>query len=154
MTVEDVLTESRRLGIVLEAHGSTLRYRAPQGMLTPELKDALRHHKAEILAHLRYHQKYPGDGPPGDAELREIEDRVYADGFVLLWSIVLQEMVAFYRDEDDKVRITPGVVAYSVEELGRLFADGTEVAASTLRLIHEAKRLGGGAVISSEGEPS
>lgn len=53
MTAEDVLTESRRLGIVLEAHGSTLRYRAPQGILTPELKDGLRQHKGEVLALLR-----------------------------------------------------------------------------------------------------
>ena len=65
MTVEDVLTESRRLGIVLEAHGSTLRYRAPQGMLSPELKDALRHHKAQILALLRRQPERPvGDGQP------------------------------------------------------------------------------------------
>ena len=49
MNVPSLLTETVRRGIALEAHGDTLRYDAPAGTMTPELKDRLREHKAELL---------------------------------------------------------------------------------------------------------
>ncbi len=49
MNAPSLLTETSRRGIALEAHGGTLRYDAPAGTMTPELKDHLREHKAELL---------------------------------------------------------------------------------------------------------
>ncbi len=49
MNVPSLLTETVRRGIALEAHGDTLRYDAPAGTMTTELKDCLREHKAELL---------------------------------------------------------------------------------------------------------
>jgi len=40
-------------GVILEANGDRLRYRAPAGALTPELKRELVAHKAELLAMLQ-----------------------------------------------------------------------------------------------------
>lgn len=50
MTAQAVLNEARRLGITLEARGSTLHIEAPSGSLTPELRAALADRKADLLA--------------------------------------------------------------------------------------------------------
>ena len=49
MTTVELLTTCRQAGIHLEAAGDKLRYEAPPGTLTPELRDTLTHHKAELL---------------------------------------------------------------------------------------------------------
>jgi hypothetical protein len=49
MTPTDLLTELSCRGVMLEAKGNRLRYRAPQGILTPELRQALAEHKTSIL---------------------------------------------------------------------------------------------------------
>ena len=41
MTSGETLAELERLGVVLEPNGNKLRYRAPQGALTPELREAI-----------------------------------------------------------------------------------------------------------------
>ena len=60
MTSCETLAELDRRGVVLEPNGDTLRYRAPQGALTPELREAITENKAEILSTLRR----VGDGQP------------------------------------------------------------------------------------------
>ena len=53
MTSCETLAELDRRGVVLEPNGDKLRYRAPQGALTPELREAITENKAEILSTLR-----------------------------------------------------------------------------------------------------
>jgi hypothetical protein len=53
MTTEQLLLTCRQAGIVLSAQGDTLELDAPCGALTPELRDRLARHKAELLAVLR-----------------------------------------------------------------------------------------------------
>ena len=53
MTSGETLAELERLGMVLEPNGNKLRYRAPQGALTPELREAITENKAEIISTLR-----------------------------------------------------------------------------------------------------
>ena len=60
MTSGETLAELERLGVVLEPNGDKLRYRAPQGALTPKLREAITENKAEILSTLRR----VGDGQP------------------------------------------------------------------------------------------
>ena len=68
MTSGETLAELERLGVVLEPNGDKLRYRAPQGALTSELREAMEENKAEILSTLRR----VGDGqlPPLDRPLK------------------------------------------------------------------------------------
>lgn len=49
MTMQDVLRETSRLGIHLEVCEDRLRYRAPKGSMTPELRAALVAHKTTLL---------------------------------------------------------------------------------------------------------
>jgi hypothetical protein len=62
MSTAELLNEVRKRGIVLEAQGDELRYRAPKGTLAPDLVDALKSHKAEILAVLQGQQPTAGKG--------------------------------------------------------------------------------------------
>jgi hypothetical protein len=49
MNAAKLLEEARALGIVLSGSVGRLRYKAPAGRLTPELRQALTAHKAAIL---------------------------------------------------------------------------------------------------------
>ena len=53
MTVEFLLTELRRRGVELAVDDDQLRYRAPRGILTAELRTVLIARKVELLAALR-----------------------------------------------------------------------------------------------------
>jgi len=88
-----------------------------------------------------YRLKYP-DAQATDDELEEIAESVRTEGYVLLWSKELSDLVLFYRDKETKSEIPPGFVPYSVKELCELFG-GNPVSEHELRLIHEAKKRGG-----------
>lgn len=61
MTAADLLIELKTRGVELRPEGDNLRYRAPSGALTPELRDAVKTRKAELLAALRDRQPAPTD---------------------------------------------------------------------------------------------
>ena len=50
MTLLGLLVELKRLNVKLSLAGDKLRLEAPAGVLTPELKEALRQHKAALIA--------------------------------------------------------------------------------------------------------
>ncbi len=56
MNPATLLSDLRRRGVELTAEGDRLRYRAPRGVLSPELLDDLRSHKREILAKLTQYE--------------------------------------------------------------------------------------------------
>ncbi|MBM4463422.1 MAG: hypothetical protein FJ012_08815 [Chloroflexi bacterium] len=63
----------------------------------------------------------------------------------------LAEVIAFIEDDSFNSRVPCGIVAYTGEELKELFDEGKpELSPEALRLIHEAKKAGGGHVISHE----
>ena len=49
MTAAELITTATRQGIKLTAEGNTLRVAAPAGTMTPELREALRRRKQELL---------------------------------------------------------------------------------------------------------
>ena len=50
MTTNELLTRLQKLGVRLWAEGGELKVSAPKGVLTAELRDALKAKKAELLA--------------------------------------------------------------------------------------------------------
>ncbi len=50
MNTLDLLAEFKRLNVKLSLAGDKLRFEAPAGVLTPEIKEALRQHKAALIA--------------------------------------------------------------------------------------------------------
>ena len=49
MTIQELLTESSRLGVRLEAHEGRIRYEAPRGVITPMFREALLAQKPMLL---------------------------------------------------------------------------------------------------------
>jgi len=50
MTPAELLAKLERLNVKVSLAGDKLRLEAPAGVLTPELKEALRQHKAALIA--------------------------------------------------------------------------------------------------------
>jgi hypothetical protein len=103
----------------------------PASRVPKELMNEIKQYKDDLL-----------DVLPKDAELDDIVRHVREDGYVLLWSNVLEDSVAFIHDDFDPVRLPHGFVPYTLSELSKLFADGS-LSADSLRLIHVAKKHGG-----------
>ena len=118
MTGGQVLAVLKSRGVVLEPQGDRLHYRAPRGILTPELRQALAEHKAEIMALLRRPRLVLAP-PRWHAE--EVGRRVEEEGVCVFWSDVLREMIAFVKDEAYLDKVPAGVVVFRPDELELLF---------------------------------
>ena len=49
MNVEQILSYVRQKGVVLIADGDRIKYKAPSGIMTPELAETIKTHRQEIL---------------------------------------------------------------------------------------------------------
>ncbi|GEM_PF-1890442 len=166
MNTADVMVgKLKARGIALEVHGDKLRW-SPLDALSPEEVAELRQHKTELMAVLRHNDqtaercelspvsRFAFDGEhknPNEAELGYVAAKLVKDGYCLLWSNIVQDLVAFYMTEADRVKVPPGFVQYSDNELSELFGDGKKSPSREhIWLIHEAKKLGNCRVIGFE----
>lgn len=87
MSVAEFLSDLRRRDVIVAAEGDRIKCSAPPGALTPELRDALRARKADVLAFLRTAQALAEEspalvpvGPPrhGAAAGRDVHATIYA----------------------------------------------------------------------------
>ncbi len=148
MEAQAILDRLYSLGIEVTISRDKLQLE-PGSRVPEELVEELKSHKQDIiLLEKGYHLRYPGNQVT-DQELTELEARVERDGYVLLWSNALNDFVAFYKTEADRGKIPPGFVPYNDKELCELFGKDSSPGKHTLRLIHEAKKLGG-CVIDNE----
>ena len=152
MEATAILDKLHSLGIGVTVSGDKLLLE-PGSSVPKELVEELKEHKPEVMGLLKlrgYHLRYPGNQVT-DQELTEIENRVLTRGYVLLWSNSLNDFVAFYKTEADREKIPPGFVPYSDKELFELFGKSSSPRKHTLRLIHEAKKLGARVVDDESG---
>ena len=100
-----------------------------------------------------YRLKYPDCDQATDTELADLEKQVNTKGYVLLWSNLLADFIAFYRSEADLQLIPDWFVPYSQRELWELFGEGESgPSPNGLRLIHEAKKQGGRVIHNQRGD--
>ena len=135
MTAAALLQSLCSLGVQLSASGDRLRFRAPVGVLTPELRAALVEQKPALLAALRN----------AESEASEVSWRLSSagPGWAAVRSHLLGETVVFLRDETVSLPTAVADLAtYTRAEL-ELLATATEGA---LKEIHRAKKLFGGRV--------
>ena len=154
----DILHQLHQLGVTVGVSGDKVRLE-PGSRVPKRLLEALRKDKAEVLAYLKEHQdwvaakyglRYSSPDRPGADELEEIERRVARNGYVLLWSTELDDLVAFYNTDEDRRLIPPGFIAYSEQELRALFGTTDDLLLESLRLIHHAKKLGAEVIGNNE----
>ena len=141
----DLVEQAKAMGAIFEITTNSVKVRRPQGPLPSDLQTKLRRYKDEIRAELakrRYRPVFPHPAQRDD-ELKELVRKVEEEGYVLLWSNVLEDLVAFHRDDVDPATIPAGFIPYSEEELCYLFPeDEHPTSENALRLIHKAKTMG------------
>ena len=141
----DLIDKVQRTGAKFELTPTGFNVRCAPGSVPQEFQSDLRQHKPEIISYLiqrRYEPVYPHQDQRED-ELKELVRRVEEEGYVLLWSNVLQDLVAFHGNDVDPATIPAGFVPYSEEELCYLFPeDEHAMSENALRLIHKAKTMG------------
>ena len=130
MTTDSIIEQLDDLGVSITSNGEKLSLK-PASRVPEQLMNEIRLYKSDLL-----------DVLPRDEELDDIVRHVREDGYVLIWSNVLEDSVAFIHDDFDPVRLPHGFVPYTLSELSKLFADGS-LSADSLRLIHVAKKHGG-----------
>lgn len=148
-TAVELLEKVKALDVTLTRSGDKLLLE-PGSKVPPDLVSQIREHKTEILAHLRRPKLV--EGPP-QWHAETIAAAVRKEGVCIFWSDLFGELVAFVNDLNvvSKKRVPAGLVIYNDHELRELFGeDKPGLSASDLRLIHEAKRAGGGHIVSHE----
>ena len=134
MQADTIILRLYELGISIQSIDGQIELR-PGSVVPEELQTEVRHHKSELLSRLVPRQ-------PLDSELTDILNRVRLRGYVLLWSTVLQDTVAFTRTFDDAKHVPIAFTVYTLDELVEVFGSETPSIGS-LRLIHLAKKFGG-----------
>jgi hypothetical protein len=84
MTPAALLSTLHTTGVVLTLDASTLRYKAPKGVLTPALRDALRQHKTELYDLMEEWSERAAIAEYGGGLAREDAER-------LAWDCLLRE---------------------------------------------------------------
>ncbi len=99
MNVDALLWDLTKLEVTLTVDGGQLRYKAPAGVISDEIKAAIKEHKAEILAHLQ-RPRYD-DKTAYVLWLTDPRRDLQADSW--LWEQVLLAAYAESSDEPDTV---------------------------------------------------
>jgi len=131
MTPSELLNTLARLGVTLKPQGTRLHYRAPRGTLTPELREILGYHKAELLRYLR---ALP---PSGDAHAEDRNEAERAIIAVKVWSAVLQEAVWVVGDDLPRHEWPTDASVYTQAKVKIL----TKVDQDTLKWVQVTKEL-------------
>lgn len=142
--IRDIFNRCRALGIILEPSPDgerlVLHYDSPP---PDDLRQELRQHKPEILSLLK--------PQPPQWHADQIAEAVRKEGICIFWSDLFGEPIAFVRDSSCKGKVPAGLVTYDDHELRELFGQGKPgISATNLKLIHEAKKAGGGHIVSHE----
>ena len=134
MDTDTIMRQLDDLGVSIVSNGQDLTLE-PFSRVPEQLRDEIRLRKPDLLNQLPVRR-------PLDSELSDIVRHVREDGYVLLWSNVLEDSVAFIQKDYDPTELPLAFTPYTLDELCMLFADNS-LSADSLRLIHIAKKRGG-----------
>ena len=141
----EIVDRVHRIGAAFELTQTGFKVRCAPGSMPAELISDLHQYQPQVRAVLAIEANSTIYAEPGQRqeELADLVNRVETQGYVLLWSAELEDLVVFYSSEANRERIPPGFVHYSDAELLHLFGpEQPEISTSTLRLIHAAKKTG------------
>src|SRR5919109_2096039 len=117
MTPTDLLNELTRHGVILEPNGDRLRYKAPVGVLTPELKQALSAQKAALVKILAAEAAVPAAPEvPDDHAIIAVKG----------WSGILGEPIWVVADDLPKDAWPADALAYTHQEVKVLLQIGQD----------------------------
>ena len=135
MTSTDLLHELTRRGVILEPSGDRLRYKAPVGVMTPELKQALADQKASLLQILVVEAPTAvAPKPPDDCAIIAVK----------VWSTILDEAIWVVADDLPKEAWPADAPTYAHQEVKVLRQLGQDI----LAWVHATKQMFGTQVIA------
>lgn len=138
MTSTDLLHELTRRGVILEPSGDRLRYKAPVGVMTSELKRALADQKASLLQILGVEvPTAAASKPPDDCAIIALK----------VWSTILDEAIWVVADDVPKDAWPVDALTYTHQEVKVLRQLGQD----TLAWVHATKQMFGAQVIAGDG---
>jgi hypothetical protein len=140
MTPTDLFNELTRRGVILEPNGDRLRYKAPVGVLTTELKQALAAKKAALV------QILAGEVPAPAAQ-KLLDDRPIIA--LKVWSAMLGEALWVVADDLPKDAWPADALVYTHQEVKVLRQLGHD----TLAWVHATKQMFGAQVIAGGRRP-
>ena len=135
MTPTDLLNELTRRGVILEPNGDRLRYKAPVGVLTPELKQAIAAQKAALV------QILAGEALAPEA-LKLSDNRAIIA--LKVWSAMLGEAVWVVADDFPQEAWPGDALTYKHQEVKIL----RQIGRDTLAWVHATKQMFGAQVIA------
>jgi hypothetical protein len=135
MTPTDLLNELTHRGVILEPIGDRLRYKAPVGVLTPELKQALAAQKAALV------QLLTGEGLVLAAPKLPDDSAFIA---LKVWSTILDAAIWVVADDLPKEAWPEGALTYTHEEVKIL----RQIGQDTVAWVHATKQMFGAQVIA------
>jgi TubC N-terminal docking domain len=147
MTAIELLTEVRQRGIHMTAQGDPLRLDAPNGAVTPELREALIARKEELLSLLIQPPTAVARGsePESPANIPEAGEPIVA---VKVWSDILGEAVWVVTSDVPRTDWPTDAPVYTHAEVKLL----TLIGPDTVGWVHSAKELFGARVVDA-GKP-
>ena len=141
----EIVDRVRQQGGGFELTSTGFKVRSARGSIPPGLISDLRRYKPQVRELLAAKRNYQSVYPPDQRqeELEELVRRIEREGYVLVWSNLLEDLLAFHRDDVSPAIIPADFVLYTDRELRHLFGEGKpEPSDETLRLIHQAKKTG------------
>lgn len=142
-----ILEHLEKIGVQVNIANDKLQFRPGQAVpseLIPEIKA----HKQELIVRLRDRDKPKLADASHQWHAETIAAAVQKEGVSIFWSEMFSEMIAFIHNDTFKSHVPCSIVAYTDKELKELFGEGkSSLSAESLRLIHEAKKAGGGHII-------
>ena len=132
MTTNSIIEQLDDLGVSIASNGEKLSLK-PASRVPEQLMNQIKRYKSDLMNLLRVQR---------DQEMKDIVSLVKKQGYVLLWSSVLEDGVAFIHDDYDPSKLPLAFTPYTLDELCMLFSDDS-LSADSLRLIHVAKKHGG-----------
>ena len=132
MTTNSIIEQLDDLGVSIASNGEKLSLK-PASRVPEQLMNQIKRYKSDLMNLLRVQR---------DQEMKDIVSLVKKQGYVLLWSSVLEDGVAFIHDDYDPSKLPLAFTPYTLDELCKLFADDS-LSPDSLRLIHIAKKRGG-----------
>ena len=132
MTTDYIIEQLDDLGVSIASNGEKLSLK-PASRVPEQLMNQIKRYKSDLLNVVPVKR---------DPEMEDVVRLVREQGYVLLWSSVLEDGVAFIHDDYDPSKLPLAFTPYTLDELCKLFADDS-LSADSLRLIHIAKKRGG-----------
>ena len=132
MTTDSIIKQLHGLGITVESMGGMLVLE-PFSRVPEQLMNQIKRYKSDLLNVVPVKR---------DPEMEDVVRLVREQGYVLLWSSVLEDGVAFIHDDYDPSKLPLAFTPYTLDELCMLFSDNS-LSPDSLRLIHVAKQHGG-----------